>query len=85
MTSKQCACGFTEAADESLTDHLERVFTPDDMRGPDGQVHEELDLLTCGCGFAADAPEELDEHFLAVFTPGDGIGQDGEKHGPRDA
>jgi hypothetical protein len=76
-----CLCGFTEAADETLTDHLERVFTPADMRGKDGLVHEETDLLACGCGFTAISSGQLDTHFLAVFMPGDGISRDGQQHG----
>ena len=84
MTASKCLCGFTELADETLTDHLLRVFGPDDMRGGDGQVHEEGAGLACFCGFAADAADILDEHFRTVFTPDDAIGNDGAKHGPAD-
>ncbi|HEX4833299.1 MAG TPA: hypothetical protein VH478_19640 [Trebonia sp.] len=80
MLSAACLCGFTELADETLVDHLERVFTPADMRGTDGQVHQETDALACGCGFTASGPPSLDAHFLAVFTPADSIGRDGKKH-----
>jgi hypothetical protein len=82
MADNQCRCGFSELADETLTDHLLRVFTPDDMRGNDGQVHEEGAALACLCGFAASTADELDEHFGIVFTPDDAIGSDGRKHGP---
>ena len=75
-----CACGFKELDDETITDHLQQVFTPGDARGHDGLVHVEGDPLTCLCGLAAITPEELDAHFLAVFTPGDAIGRDGERH-----
>jgi hypothetical protein len=80
MTIARCSCGFVELADESLTDHLHRVFTPEDCRGNDGQVHEETAVLTCRCGYVAMAVEELDDHFLAAFTSADAIGCDGRKH-----
>jgi hypothetical protein len=76
-----CLCGFTEQADESLVDHLERVFTPASMRGKDGLVHEEMDDLACACGFTAVSPVQLDTHFLAAFMPGDGVAADGTRHG----
>jgi hypothetical protein len=82
MTAVRCTCGFAELADETVTDHLLRVFSPDDLRGKDGQVHEEGNSLACSCGFTAITPDELDEHFLAMFTPKDTIGRDGNKHGP---
>lgn len=82
MIAAQCACGFTELDDEEITDHLNRVFEPDDLTGSDGLAHEERDHLTCACGFSAITPEELDAHFLKVFTPGDAIGRDGRKHEP---
>jgi hypothetical protein len=85
MTAAMCLCGFTELADETLTDHLLQVFAPNDMRGNDGQVHEEGSGLACFCGFAASAVDALDEHFRAVFTPDDRIGNDGNKHGPTTA
>jgi hypothetical protein len=75
-----CACGFKELADEELTDHLELLFEPKDLRGHDGQVHEETSNLTCSCGLSAITTEELDAHFLGVFTPTDAIGSDGRKH-----
>jgi hypothetical protein len=81
MTVQQCLCGFKEEADESLVDHLERVFTPADMRGTDGLVHEEMSDLACACGFTGMRPGQLDTHFLAVFMTADGIGTDGQKHG----
>jgi len=79
-----CSCGFTELADEELTDHLEQVFEPNDRRGNDGLVHEEGIPLTCLCGLWVIMPEELDVHFLKVFTPADAIGRDGHKHSPPD-
>jgi hypothetical protein len=85
MAAVTCLCGFTELADETLIDHLLRVFAPDDMRGNDGQLHEEGSRLACFCGFTANAADALDEHFRTVFTPDDGIGNDGNKHGPADA
>lgn len=81
MSDAQCSCGFTEAGDEALGDHLLEVFTPDDCRGNDGLLHEEADpALTCFCGFAAAAAREMDEHFLAVFTRADAVGPDGKVH-----
>jgi len=80
-----CACGFTELADEDITDHLETVFEPDDLTGNDGQVHQETSNLTCSCGLAFITTEELDNHFLAVFTPADAVGRDGQKHEAVDA
>jgi hypothetical protein len=82
MTAPQCLCGFSELPDESLTDHLFQVFTPDDMRGNDGRVHEEEAALACSCGFTAIMANELDEHFRTVFTPDDAIGSDDKRHGP---
>jgi serine/threonine-protein kinase RsbW len=82
MLAAHCACGFTEFADEEITDHLHLAFEPDDLKGNDGQVHEERDRLTCACGFSAITSEELDAHFLKVFTPDDAIGSDGRKHEP---
>jgi len=82
ITPAQCACGFTELGDETLADHLHVVFTPDDMRGKDGLVHEERKRLACSCGLAARTPDELDGHFRDVFTPDDGVGRDGRKHAP---
>jgi hypothetical protein len=83
MTTAQCTCGFTEAGDETLSDHLLEVFTPADSRAADGVVHQEWTVaLTCACGVATTAPAELDRHFRAVFTPDDAIGPDGEKHEP---
>jgi hypothetical protein len=80
MTAAYCSCGFTELADETISDHLQQVFEPADRRGKDGQVHEERATLTCSCGLAAVAVEELDFHFLKVFAPDDAIGRDGRKH-----
>jgi len=85
MNAATCLCGFTELDDETLTDHLLLVFTPDDMRGSDGQVHEEGLALACFCGFAASSANSLDEHFRAVYTPDNAIGKDGNKHGPVNA
>jgi hypothetical protein len=77
----RCLCGFTEVADETLTDHLLFVFTPADSRGPDGVVHDEGTVRTCLCGFYG----QLDVHFLTAFTPTDAIGSDGHKHQPSEA
>jgi hypothetical protein len=80
VIAAQCACGFTELADEGIIDHLELLFEPDDLRGNDGQVHGETSNLTCSCGLAAVTTEELDRHFLGVFTPTDAVGRDGKRH-----
>jgi len=80
MAVADCACGFTELADEEITDHLGLVFEPDDLAGNDGQVHQETSSLTCSCGLIAITTGELDIHFLAVFTPADAVGRDGRKH-----
>ena len=83
MADAQCTCGFTESGDETMIDHLLRVFAADDDTGTDGLVHLEGEqLLTCLCGFAGATPGELDRHFLAVFMTHDAIGPDGEKHEP---
>jgi hypothetical protein len=82
MITAQCSCGFRELADEEIIDHLQLVFEPDDLRGNDGQVHEERDRLACACGLSAITTEELDAHLLNVFTPGDAIGSDGRRHLP---
>lgn len=82
MTTQRCTCGFTETAgtDETLTDHLLEVFTPDDDKAPDGLVHLEGEVpLFCLCGEGGSAAE-LDAHLLAVFTPHDSVGRDGHKH-----
>ena len=80
MTPVRCSCGFTELADESITDHLHQVFTPEDSLGNDGLAHEEENHLACSCGFVTVLPGTLDGHFLEVFTPGDRIGRDGSRH-----
>jgi hypothetical protein len=80
MTTARCSCGFTELADESLTDHLQRAFMPEDCRGNDGQVHDETAVFTCRCGYVATAAQGLDDHFLEAFTPAGAIGRDGDKH-----
>jgi hypothetical protein len=79
MTATKCSCGFTELADETITDHLLVAFEPDDRTGTDGQVHEEGGPLTCACGFAAATGDDLDEHFLKAFTPAGAIGRDGHR------
>ena len=48
MTAAQCSCGFTELADEGMTDHLHRVFESEDGKGNDGLVHEDGSGLS-GC------------------------------------
>jgi hypothetical protein len=84
MTDARCSCGFTEAGDETITDHLLEVFTPVGCRGHDGLLHEEaFPALTCLCGFTAATGQELDDHFLAAFTPADSAGQDGRVHAAR--
>jgi hypothetical protein len=80
VSAVRCLCGFTELADEGITDHLELVFEPGDLTGNDGRVHEETGRLACSCGLAAITSEELDDHFLAVFTPADAVGLDGRPH-----
>jgi hypothetical protein len=80
MVAARCSCGFTELADEEMTDHLLSVFEPGDLKGNDGQVHEERGRLACACGLSAITPEELDAHLLKVFAPADAIGRDGRKH-----
>jgi hypothetical protein len=81
MIAARCSCGFAELVDESLADHLLRVFVPDDSVALDGRVHEETDLLRCRCGLAASTPAELDAHFFRVFTPLDAVDREGRKHG----
>ena len=80
MTTARCSCGFTELADETVTDHLLLAFEPGDRAGADGLVHEEGEPLGCVCGFAASTPDDLDEHFLKAFIPDDAIGRDGTRH-----
>jgi hypothetical protein len=80
MTPVNCTCGFTELADETLTDHLVWVFTPEDGMGNDGMLHEETGHRTCLCGLTAATPDDLDQHFLKVFAPDDAVGRDGHKH-----
>jgi hypothetical protein len=80
MLAARCTCGFTELADEELTDHLLQVFENDDPLGNDGQEHEEHQRLTCACGLTAATPEDLDMHFLKVFAADDAIGNDGQRH-----
>jgi hypothetical protein len=80
MTAARCSCGYTELTDEDITDHLLRVFEPADLKGNDGQVHEEREPLTCACGLVAVTPDELDSHFLKAWTPNDALGRDGKKH-----
>jgi hypothetical protein len=81
MADARCTCGFTEAADETVTDHLLEVFTPAGCRGNDGLLHEEaFPALTCLCGYAAATGRELDDHILAMFTPAGSDGPDGVVH-----
>lgn len=83
MADVRCACGFTEAADETLVDHLLEMFAPQGCRGNDGLLHEEaFPALTCLCGYTATTSQELDDHFLAVFTPPNSTGRDGLVHKP---
>jgi hypothetical protein len=65
-----------------MTDHLQRVFTPDDSRAADGAVHEERATGACACGFGPASPVALDAHLLAAFTPGNLTGRDGRRHQP---
>lgn len=81
MADARCSCGFSEAGDETVTDHLLGVFVPEESRASDGTVHEEAwPDLTCSCGLAAATPGQLDAHFLRVFTTGDLVGRDGRRH-----
>jgi hypothetical protein len=82
MIAAQCTCGFTELADEEITDHLLLAFEPRDSKGNDGQVHEERQHLHCACGLAATTSQGLDAHLLAAFTPRDATGNDGRRHAP---
>jgi hypothetical protein len=80
MDDARCSCGFAEAGDETIGDHLIEVFAPDDGKGPDGKVHLEGEAgLFCMCG-AGGSAEKLDSHFMEVFTPADRIGRDGVEH-----
>jgi hypothetical protein len=85
MIAVKCACGFAELEDETLGDHLQRVFESPDGVGSDGLVHAEGTPLACLCGFAAVTGDRLDQHFLEAFRPDDGIGPDGRKHEPAGA
>lgn len=79
----RCSCGFSEVAgaDEAITDHLLKVFAPEDDKGAAGQVHLEGDPgLTCLCGFRASGTAELDSHFLQVFVPADRVDPAGVEH-----
>ncbi len=81
MAGVRCSCGFIEAVDETVADHLLEVFAPEDCRGNDGLPHlETTPDLTCSCGFAAATAGALDAHFLAVFMPADSVGPDGVIH-----
>ena len=81
MTYTRCACGFAATGDETITDHLLEVFTPQACRGNDGLLHEEaFPALTCLCGLIAATGRELDDHFIAAFTPADCTGPDGMVH-----
>jgi hypothetical protein len=83
MINARCSCGFTEANefDETIADHLLRVFTPDDNRGADRQVHlEGSPGLACLCGFRATTPGELDSHFLEMFVPAGRVDASGVEH-----
>lgn len=80
MADARCSCGFTEAADETIGDHLFEVFAPDDGKGPDGKVHLEGETsLFCLCG-AGGSAEKLDAHFTEIFTPADSVAPDGVAH-----
>lgn len=80
MADERCSCGFSEAGDEMIEDHLLEVFAPDNGKGHDGKVHLEGEVnLSCLCG-AGGSATELDAHFLAVFTPADHAGRDGREH-----
>jgi hypothetical protein len=83
MTVRRCKCGFTEANedDETIGDHLLQVFTPEDDKGADGQVHLEGNpQLTCLCGYRASTAGELDSHFLETFVPADRMDAGGVEH-----
>jgi hypothetical protein len=82
MIAAQCTCGFTELADEEMSDHLLLVFEPHDSKGNDDLIHEERERLECACGLAAITSEELDAHLLTAFTPHDATGTDGHRHAP---
>ena len=70
MAGARCSCGFTEAegADETISDHLLEVFTPEDDKGTDGRYHlEGAPDLACACGLAAAAAAEARRAFPAGF------------------
>jgi serine/threonine-protein kinase RsbW len=85
MIAAQCSCGFEELNDETLADHFQQVFEPDDRRGTDGQEHVETSPLVCVCGYAAVTSAALDGHFLKVFVPPGAVGRDGKRHEPAGA
>src|SRR5258707_4648431 len=69
MADAMCSRGLTERADETMTDHLLAVFTPEDSRGRDGELHEEWQVTrSCSCGVATTTPAQLGAHFLAMFS-----------------
>ena len=83
MTAQRCTCGFTEANedDETMEDHLLRMFTPEDDKGADGQVHMEGEPgLTCLCGFRGCTARELDSHVLEMFAPASRVDSAGVEH-----
>jgi hypothetical protein len=83
MINARCTCGFTEANgdDETIEDHLLRVFTPADDKGADGRVHLEGGLKrACLCGARASTAAELDAHFLEMFVPAGRVDAGGVEH-----
>jgi hypothetical protein len=83
VTAQRCTCDFTEidGDDETIGDHFLQVFTPEDDKGADGQVHLEGNpALMCLCGFRASTLEELDSHFLEMFVSADRVDANGVEH-----
>lgn len=83
VADARCSRGVTEANgdDETIGDHLLRVFAPDDDKGADGRVHLEGGPgPTCLCGLIAGAAGELDSHFLEMFIPAGRVDAGGVEH-----
>jgi hypothetical protein len=83
MPGARCSCGYNEATgdDETIEDHLLWVFTPEDDKGTDGQVHLEGEAkLACLCGLRASTAGKLDSHFLEVFIPANRVDSGGVEH-----
>jgi hypothetical protein len=83
--SHVCTCGYDATSAEDLRDHMAEMFTPDDDRAPDGQLHAQAAnsrSIACLCGYQASGVAELDAHLADMFTPADRVGRDGFRHLP---